>query len=144
MPTASSRLQLSEIAPSVIQSEIRAMSVLCDAVGGINLAQGICDTDLPNVVAEGAIDAIHNGHNIYTRLDGVAPLREAIADKLQRYNRLTVDPQTQILVTNGVCRHRRGGFGQSHSGWLRRLEKQLRHPDRAAAPGRFAGMRSIR
>jgi aminotransferase len=102
MPVASSRLQLSEIAPSVIQSEIRAMSVLCENVGGINLAQGICDTDLPNVVAQGAIDAIHNGHNIYTRLDGIAPLREAIADKLQRYNNLTVDPATQVLVTNGA------------------------------------------
>jgi aminotransferase len=102
MPVASSRLQLSEIAPSVIQSEIRAMSVLCENVGGINLAQGVCDTDLPNVVAEGAIDAIHNGHNIYTRLDGIAPLREAIADKLQRYNALTVDPATQVLVTNGA------------------------------------------
>jgi aminotransferase len=102
MPVASSRLQLSEIAPSVIQSEIRAMSVFCENVGGINLAQGICDTDLPNIVAEGAIDAIRNGHNIYTRLDGIAPLREAIADKLQRYNGLTVDPVTEVLVTNGA------------------------------------------
>jgi aminotransferase len=102
MPVASSRLQLSEIAPSVIQSEIRAMSVLCENVGGINLAQGICDTDLPNPVAEGAIDAIHHGHNIYTRLDGIAPLREAIADKLQSYNGLTVDPVKQVLVTSGA------------------------------------------
>jgi aminotransferase len=102
MPVASSRLQLSEIAPSVIQSEIRAMSVLCDNVGGINLAQGICDTDLPNPVAEGAIDAIHNGHNIYTRLDGIVPLREAIADKLQHYNGLTVNPATEVLVTSGA------------------------------------------
>jgi aminotransferase len=102
MPVASSRLQLSEIAPSVIQSEIRAMSVLCENVGGINLAQGICDTDLPNPVAEGATEAIHNGHNIYTRLDGIAPLREAIANKLQRHNGLTVDPATQVLVTSGA------------------------------------------
>ncbi len=102
MPVASSRLQLSKIAPSVIQSEIRAMSVLCENVGGINLAQGICDTDLPNPVAEGAIDAIHHGHNIYTRLDGIAPLREAIADKLQSYNGLTVDPVKQVLVTSGA------------------------------------------
>jgi aminotransferase len=102
MPLRSSRLQLSEIAPSIIQSEIRAMSVLCENVGGINLAQGICDTDLPNLVAEGAIDAIHEGCNIYTRLDGIAPLREAIATKLQHYNRLTVDPATQVLVTSGA------------------------------------------
>src|SRR5271155_5642764 len=102
MPVASSRLQLSEIAPSVIQSEIRAMSVLCENVGGINLAQGVCGTDLPNAVAAGAIEAIHNGHNTYTRLDGIAPLRAAIADKLQHYNGLTVDPVTQVLVTSGA------------------------------------------
>ena len=102
MPATTSRLHLSDIAPSVIQSEIRAMSVLCEAAGGINLAQGICDTDLPDPVAQGAIDAIQTGHNIYTRLDGIAPLRETIAHKLARYNGLTVDPATQVLVTNGA------------------------------------------
>jgi aminotransferase len=102
MPTISPRLHLSDIAPSVIQSEIRAMSVECDQVGGINLAQGICDTELPAVVAEGAVDAIHGGFNIYTRLDGIAVLREAIAAKLQSYNHLTVDPRSEVLVTSGA------------------------------------------
>jgi len=102
MPTLSSRLYLSEIAPSIIQSEIRAMSVECDRVGGINLAQGICDTELPEVVAKAAVDAIHDGFNIYTRLDGIASLREAIAAKLQSYNHLTVDPASEVLVTSGA------------------------------------------
>jgi len=102
MPTISSRLQLSEIAPSVVQSEIRAMSVECDRVGGINLAQGICDTELPDPVAKGAVDAIHEGFNIYTRLDGVQVLREAIAAKLQSYNNLVVDPGSEVLVTSGA------------------------------------------
>jgi aminotransferase len=102
MSTISSALRLSEIAPSVIQSEIRAMSVECDRVGGINLAQGICDTELPGVVAQGAIDAIHDGFNIYTRLDGIEVLREAIAAKLQSYNHLTADPRSEVLVTSGA------------------------------------------
>ena len=95
-------LRLSDIAPAIIQSEIRAMSVECDRVGGINLAQGICDTELPLSVANGAIDAIHAGHNIYTRLDGIATLRHSISEKLQQYNGITADPDTQILVTNGA------------------------------------------
>jgi len=95
-------LRLSDIAPTVIQSEIRAMSVECDRVGGINLAQGICDTALPDAVADGAIEAIRAGFNIYTRLDGIALLRHAIAAKLESYNGLTADPETQILVTNGA------------------------------------------
>ncbi len=102
MPTISSRLHLSEIAPSVVQSEIRAMSVECDRVGGINLAQGICDTELPDTVAKGAVDAIHEGFNIYTRLDGVQVLREAIAAKLQSYNNLVFDPGSEVLVTSGA------------------------------------------
>ena len=95
-------LRLSDLAPGNIQSEIRAMSVACDAVHGINLAQGICDTDVPHVVAQAAIDAIQHGHNIYTRLDGIAPLREAIARKFATFNHLHVDPETQVLVTSGA------------------------------------------
>ncbi len=102
MPTLTSRLQLSQIAPAVIQSEIRAMSVECDRAGGINLAQGICDTELPQPVAAGAIDAIRDGFNIYTRLDGIEPLRQAIAAKLQHYNHLAFDPDSEILVTSGA------------------------------------------
>jgi len=97
-----SALRLSDIAPTIIQSEIRAMSVECDRVGGINLAQGICDTELPLPVANGAIEAIHAGHNIYTRLDGIATLRYSISQKLQQYNGISADPDTQILVTNGA------------------------------------------
>ena len=94
--------RLSHIAPVVVQSEIRAMSVECDRVGGVNLAQGICDTEVPAFVEAAAIAAIQNGNNIYTRLDGIAPLREAIAQKLTAHNGITADPSTEILVTNGA------------------------------------------
>jgi aminotransferase len=59
MPTTSapSRLALSQLAPGVFQSEIRAMSVACDAIGGINLAQGVCDTPVPAPVEAEAIAA---------------------------------------------------------------------------------------
>lgn len=39
-------LSLSELAPRVLQSEIRAMTMECDRIGGVNLAQGVCDTDV--------------------------------------------------------------------------------------------------
>jgi aminotransferase len=78
------------------------MSVECDRVGGINLAQGICDTEVPAAVAEQAIEAIRDGHNIYTRLDGIAALRKAIAGKLLRHNGIIADPETEILVTSGA------------------------------------------
>jgi aminotransferase len=95
-------LRLSELAPTFVQSEIRAMNVACAAVQGINLAQGVCDTDPPHPVVEAAIEAIRSGQNIYTRLEGITPLREAIAQKLASFNGLHVDPETQVLVTSGA------------------------------------------
>jgi aminotransferase len=108
MPTTApaSRLTLSQLAPGTVQSEIRAMSVACEQMGGINLAQGICDTPVPVCVQEAAIQAIHAGHNIYTRLDGIARLRNAIAQKQQRNYGLTYDPESEVLVASGAT----GGF----------------------------------
>jgi len=102
LSSAPSRLILSEIAPGTMQSEIRAMTMECDAVGGINLAQGVCDTPTPAPVQEAAIQAIHDGHNIYTRLDGIGRLRQAIAKKQQRDYGLVYDPESEVLVTSGA------------------------------------------
>jgi aminotransferase len=95
-------LSLSELAPRVMQSEIRAMTMECDRMGGVNLAQGVCDTEVPEVVAEGAIAAIRAGLNIYTRMDGIARLRSAIAAKVERTLGLVVDPEREVLVTSGA------------------------------------------
>jgi aminotransferase len=95
-------LRLSEISPLIVQSEIRSMSVECDRMGGVNLAQGVCDTGVPAPVAERAIEAIQQGHNIYTRLDGIAVLRDAIAQKALRYNGIHADADREVLVTSGA------------------------------------------
>src|SRR6201996_4817330 len=100
--TTENHLHLSEIAPHIIQSEIRSMTVECDAVGGVNLAQGVCDTPLPKVVEEAAIQAIRDGYNIYTRMDGITVLRQGIAEKFERHNGLVVDPDKEVLVTSGA------------------------------------------
>ena len=97
-----SALRLSDLAPHTTQSEIRAMTVACSQAGGINLAQGVCDTDPPHPVVEGAIDAIRSGHNTYTRMEGIAALREGVAAKFARFNGFQVDPTTQVLVTSGA------------------------------------------
>ena len=103
MPTVTEKhLHLSKIAPGAVQSEIRAMSVECDRLGGVNLAQGVCDTPLPAPVEQAAVRAIADGHNIYTRADGIASLRFALAEKLERHNHMTVDPESEIVVTSGA------------------------------------------
>jgi aminotransferase len=99
---AANPLRLSEMASNVAQSEIRAMTVECDRMGGVNLAQGVCDTELPSPVRDGAIAAIEDGHNIYTRMDGIALLRAAISRKLREHNGIEADPETQVVVTSGA------------------------------------------
>jgi aminotransferase len=99
---AANRLYLSELAPGAVQSEIRAMSVACEEIGGINLAQGVCDTPVPAPVEQEAIAAIRAGHNIYTRLDGITRLRHAIAAKQKRDYNLDYAPETEILVASGA------------------------------------------
>lgn len=84
------------------QSEIRAMTQACAEAKGLNMAQGVCDTPVPPVVLEGAERAIHDGYNVYTRFDGLPYLRQAIAEKLERYNRMKADPETDITVSAGA------------------------------------------
>jgi len=57
-------LGLSELAPRVVQSEIRAMTAECDRMGGVNLAQGVCDTEVPAGGMEVGMRAMREGHNI--------------------------------------------------------------------------------
>ncbi len=100
--TAIGRLQISELAPRVVQSEIRAMTAECDRIGGVNLAQGVCDTEIPPVVMEGAMRAMREGHNIYTRMDGIARLRRAIAGKVAETHGLEADPEREVMVASGA------------------------------------------
>ena len=97
-----SKLRTSALSPGLVQSEIRAMSLLADEVGGINMAQGICDTDVPDVVVQGAETAIETGHNIYTRQDGIARLRRAISADWQRRNGIAPNPETEVVITSGA------------------------------------------
>jgi len=97
-----SRLALSSLAPETFQSEIRAMTTECDRIGGINLAQGVCDTPVPPIVEAAAIQAIREGQNIYTRCDGTARLREAIAQKQLRDYGLSYNPENEVMVASGA------------------------------------------
>jgi N-succinyldiaminopimelate aminotransferase len=78
------------------------MSALAVRTGAINLGQGFPDTDGPRAVADAAIDAIRSGENQYPPGSGMPVLRQAIAEHQQRFWGLTVDPDTEILVTMGA------------------------------------------
>ena len=94
-------LSPSQRAKRIVQSEIRVMSVECERIKGINLAQGICDTPVPEVVREGARSAMERGINSYTRAEGLTDLRRAVAEKMRRFNGLDCDPETEVIIHSG-------------------------------------------
>jgi aminotransferase len=94
-------LSLSKRANQIVQSEIRNMTIECEKVSGVNLAQGVCNLGVPEPVTNGAKAAMDAGTNSYTRYDGLTELRNAIARKLHDFNGIDVDPEREITVSAG-------------------------------------------
>ena len=67
----------------------------------INLSVGEPDFDTPEHIRLAAQKAIDEGHTRYTPVPGIAPLRKAICEKLQKENGLSYTPE-QIIVSNGA------------------------------------------
>ena len=94
-------MRLSERSKTITQSEIRSMTRACNALGGINMAQGVCDLEIPQEVILGAKRAMDEGINIYTPTEGFPRLREAIASKMKRFYDVTIAAD-QVLVSDGA------------------------------------------
>jgi methionine aminotransferase len=88
--------------PAVGTTVFTRMSALAFDHGAVNLGQGFpdfaCDPALPAMVA----DAMRAGHNQYPAMAGVAPLREAIAAKVQALYGRSYDPALEITITAGA------------------------------------------
>jgi len=86
----------------VKQSEIRNMSIECEKHAGINLSQGVCDLEVPSIVAQGAKQAIDDGINSYTRYDGLNELKVALAKRQKAFSGMEIDPEKEIVVSSGA------------------------------------------
>jgi N-succinyldiaminopimelate aminotransferase len=84
---------------STIFSEMSALALV---TGSINLGQGFPDTDGPEAIKQAAIRAIEAGHNQYPPVNGIEPLRRAIAAHQRRFNGLDFNPDTEVVVTAGA------------------------------------------
>ncbi|HIP02236.1 MAG TPA: pyridoxal phosphate-dependent aminotransferase [Campylobacterales bacterium] len=67
----------------------------------LSFSAGEPDFDTPRVIKDAAIDAINNGFTKYTAVDGIAAIKEAIAQKLKRDNALEYKTD-QIIINNGA------------------------------------------
>ncbi|TQL42358.1 succinyldiaminopimelate aminotransferase [Leucobacter komagatae] len=78
------------------------MSALAAATGAANLGQGFPDEDGPEWIREAAVDALRSGENQYPPRRGSAALRAAIAGHQLRNYGISLDPETEVLVTVGA------------------------------------------
>lgn len=67
----------------------------------IIMGRGDPDFDTPEHIVAAAKEAMIHNYSEYTPPEGILPLREAIADRVKRVNNIDVDPETEVVVTNG-------------------------------------------
>ena len=67
----------------------------------IELGRGDPDLDTPPHIIEAFRKTIMDGFAGPQPLEGILPLREAIAERVKRVNGIDVDPETEVVVTNG-------------------------------------------
>lgn len=81
---------------------LRRIGLAVERVNGVNLAQGLCLLPVPEPVIEGAHTAMLAGHNRYTLAQGIIELREALASRLQRFNRLACSADSLIITAGST------------------------------------------
>jgi len=88
--------------PHVGTTIFTVMSALAQQHGAVNLGQGFPDFECDPALPDGVMRAMQAGLNQYPPMSGVAPLREAMADKVQALYGHRYDPATEITVTAGA------------------------------------------
>ncbi|NTW33169.1 MAG: methionine aminotransferase [Bacteroidetes bacterium] len=96
--------------PDFIQSKLSnvgtsifaVMSQLANEHNAINLSQGFPDFDCSNKLKSLVYEYMKRGFNQYAPMQGIIPLREAIAEKTKSIYSVEYNPETEITVTAGA------------------------------------------
>ena len=67
----------------------------------INLGIGQPDFATPDNIVEAAVKALRDGHHGYTPANGILPLRQAVAENIEEYRGVTVDPANVLILPGG-------------------------------------------
>ena len=93
--------RLSAKAGQFTESVIREMTRLALRYGAVNLSQGFPDFPAPAEIKRAAQEAIAADINQYAITWGAKRFRDAIAEKFERTQGVSVDPETEITVCCG-------------------------------------------
>jgi len=103
VPVLSGSNRISDLQPTAVNA-ILAEVRIAQAQGKslVSLMRGEPDFPTPPHIVEASIRALRNGRTSYPDNRGEKALREAVAEKLARDNRLKFDSANEILVTTGA------------------------------------------
>jgi methionine transaminase len=87
--------------PHVGTTIFTVMSVLAAETGAVNLGQGFPDYPMSEELVSLVAQAMREGHNQYVHMNGLASLREVLAEKIAGLYGTAVSPDTQITITPG-------------------------------------------
>jgi len=89
--------------PTAVNSILAEVRVLQDqGRKPVSLMRGEPDFRTPEHIVEAAATALRAGRTTYADNRGERALRDAVAHKLSRDNRLSYDPASEILITDGA------------------------------------------
>jgi len=87
--------------PDVGTTIFTVMSSLAAELGAVNLGQGFPDFPMSDRLVALVDQAMRDGFNQYAHMNGLASLREVLAEKVAGLYGAVVNPDTQITITPG-------------------------------------------
>lgn len=86
---------------SFTDSVIRRMTRISDQYGAINLSQGFPDFEPPKAITDRLAEVAKEGPHQYALTWGAQNFREALAKKQEHFSGMSINPDTEIVVTCG-------------------------------------------
>ncbi len=77
------------------------MSALANEYNAINLSQGFPNFEVSEELISLVNQFMKKGMNQYAPMQGIMPLREMIAEKMERLYQIKYNPETEITITSG-------------------------------------------
>lgn len=88
--------------PTMGTTIFTVMSALATEKGAVNLGQGFPDFECDPKLVDAVTEAMKKGLNQYPPMTGIAPLREAVASKVEALYGRKYDPASEITITAGA------------------------------------------
>ena len=92
---------ISQKATRFTESVIREMTRLAMMHNAVNLSQGFPDFAAPDVLKKAAIDAVNNDVNQYAITWGAKNFRDALVEKIKKFQGIDIDSEREITATCG-------------------------------------------